>query len=360
MLTGIALGYLVIVLLVAFVIFVYFRRALIYMFDIKRDIDADMTDRINNITLVKSSGTEVEEIQRNVAENAVYSKKGNKQVILSVTLNTWIFIADSFLSTIILLIAIGKYQTDSSQLASILVTFLPNLSMLSLPIIMMIKTLRAAARAANCADRIGQLTEPKPQILPNIEGKKVDEIRNIVFEEVSFAYPQDLNNIIIPPTTFTLEEGKSYAFVGETGSGKSTIGRLLLRLYDPTTGKVLINGVDDLKSLNLPDYLAKVGYVEQNPQMFYGNFWENISYGIFNASKEAIIAAAKKANLHDFIMSLPEAYETILGERGFLLSGGQKQRLVIARIFLKDPDLVILDEATSALDNIVEKKSKPN
>ena len=356
MLTGIALGYLVIVLLVAFVIFVYFRRALIYMFDIKRDIDADMTDRINNITLVKSSGTEVEEIQRNVAENAVYSKKGNKQVILSVTLNTWIFIADSFLSTIILLLAIGKYQTDSSQLASILVTFLPNLSMLSLPIIMMIQTLRAAARAANCADRIGQLTEPKPQILPNIEGKKVDEIRNIVFEEVSFAYPQDLNNIIIPPTTFTLEEGKSYAFVGETGSGKSTIGRLLLRLYDPTTGKVLINGVDDLKSLNLPDYLAKVGYVEQNPQMFYGNFWENISYGIFNASKEAIIAAAKKANLHDFIMSLPEAYETILGERGFLLSGGQKQRLVIARIFLKDPDLVILDEATSALDNIVEKE----
>ena len=356
MLTGIALGYLVIVLLVAFIIFIYFRRALIYMFDIKRDIDADMTDRINNITLIKSSGTEVEEIQRNVAENAVYSKKGNKQVVLSVTLNTWIFIADSFLSTIILLIAIGKYQSNPDQLASILVTFLPNLSMLSLPIIMMIQTLRAAARAANCADRIGQLTEPKPQILPNIEGKKVDEIRNIVFEEVSFAYPQDLNNIIIPSTTFTLEEGKSYAFVGETGSGKSTIGRLLLRLYDPTTGKVLINGTDDLKSLNLPDYLAKVGYVEQNPQMFYGNFWENIAYGIFNASKKAIIAAAKKANLHDFIMSLPEAYETILGERGFLLSGGQKQRLVIARIFLKDPDLVILDEATSALDNIVEKE----
>jgi len=171
-----------------------------------------------------------------------------------------------------LLIAIGKYQSNPDQLASILVTFLPNLSMLSLPIIMMIQTLRAAARAANCADRIGQLTEPKPQILPNIEGKKVDEIRNIVFEEVSFAYPQDLNNIIIPSTTFTLEEGKSYAFVGETGSGKSTIGRLLLRLYDPTTGKVLINGTDDLKSLNLPDYLAKVGYVEQNPQMFYGNF----------------------------------------------------------------------------------------
>jgi len=171
-----------------------------------------------------------------------------------------------------LLIAIGKYQTDSSQLASVLVTFLPNLSMLSLPIIMMIQTLRAAARAANCADRIGQLTEPKPQILPNAEGKRVDEIRTIVFEKVSFAYPQDLNNIIIPPTTFTLKEGRSYAFVGETGSGKSTIGRLLLRLYDPTTGRVLINGIDDLKSLNLPDYLARVGYVEQNPQMFYGNF----------------------------------------------------------------------------------------
>ncbi|ATG97322.1 ABC transporter ATP-binding protein [Mesoplasma lactucae] len=356
MLTGIALGYIIVVLLIGFIIFVYFRRALIYMFDIKRDIDTDMTDRINNITLIKSSGTEVEEIQRNAEQNEVYSKAGNKQVVLSVCLNVWIYIANAFLPTIILLIAIAHYQNDTHQLIITITTFLPNVGMLSLPIVMMIQTLRAATRASNCADRIGQLTDPKPTILPNTDGKKIDHIDDVIFDKVTFAYPQDKTNIIIPETNLTLEKGKSYAFVGETGSGKSTIGRLLLRLYDPTSGKILINNTDDLKKINLPTYLSKVGYVEQNPQMFYGNFWDNIGYGCFNATHDEIIAAAKKANLHDFIMSLPEGYETILGERGFLLSGGQKQRLVIARVFLKDPDLIILDEATSALDNIVEKE----
>jgi len=354
LLTGISVGFVVGVLLIGFVLFVFFRRALIRMFDFKREVDAAMTDRIINISLIKSSGQELQEIARNEKNNAIYSATGNSPVILSVILNVWIALANSFLPTIIVLIAIS--WMDPVELVPVLVTFIPNVGMLTYPIIMMIQTLRAATRASNCADRIGQLTKPKPTILENTNGPKINTIKDITFDGVAFAYPKYPEKYIIPPTTIKFEKGKSYAFVGETGSGKSTIAKLLLRLYDPVNGNILVNDKEKLTEVNLPSYLDRIGYVEQNPQIFFGNFWENISYGMFNATQKEIMAAAKKANLHDFIMTLPDKYETILGERGFLLSGGQKQRLVIARVFLKNPDLIILDEATSALDNIVEKE----
>jgi len=355
-LTGIAVGYVVGVLAIGFVLFVFFRRALIRMFDFKREVDAAMTDRILNISLIKSSGQELEEIARAEHNNAIYNKAGNLPVILSVILNVWIVIANGFLPTIIVLVAVSTNIVADKDVPTILTTFIPNVGMLSYPIIMMIQTLRGATRASNASDRIGQLTKPKPTILPNKRGPKILKIDDIVFDKVGFAYPKYPDKMIIPPTSLRFEKGKSYAFVGETGSGKSTIAKLLLRLYDPVTGEILINDTEPLNKVNLPSYLEHVGYVEQNPQIFFGNFWENIGYGMFNATHEQIEAAAKKANLHDFIMTLPDKYETVLGERGFLLSGGQKQRLVIARVFLKNPDLIILDEATSALDNIVEKE----
>jgi ATP-binding cassette subfamily B protein len=144
--------------------------------------------------------------------------------------------------------------------------------MITYPIIMLIQTLRAATRSSNSSDRIGQLTKPKPTILINENGPKIDHIDDIAFEHVAFAYPKYPDKYIIPPTSLEFEKGKSYAFVGETGSGKSTIAKLLLRLYDPIAGSIVINKEEKLNEANLPSYLDQVGYVEQNPQIFFGNF----------------------------------------------------------------------------------------
>ncbi|WP_027063161.1 ABC transporter ATP-binding protein [Mesoplasma seiffertii] len=354
---GIALGYIFAVIIIATIIFIFFRRKLIIAFDIKRDVDTDMTDRIANISLIKANGLEEYEIQRLEKMNNRYNRSSDVVVSLSALLNLWITITTSFLSTFIIIIAALKAISGDQSIMSDLVLALPLLSQMVVAIVMLVPTLRAAARASNSADRIGQLTEPIPEIDPNLEnGKLISSIDEIEFVNLQFAYPKKKEKIILPTMNFTFKKGRSYAFVGETGSGKSTIARLLLRFYDPIQGEIIINKKDKLTELNLPNYLSHVGYVEQEPQIFFGDFYENIRYAKFDATDEEIYEACKKAKLHDFILTLPEGYKTILGQRGFLLSGGQKQRLVIARVFLKNPDLIILDEATSALDNIVEKE----
>lgn len=356
---AVGLGYVLAVLIIAVVIFIFYRRSMIRAYDVKRVVDADMTDRINNITLIKSSGTELYEIDRLQKKNEEYNRKGDLMVFFSATLNFWLQVTISFLTTLILIITVVgtiNGNISSKDITTTLTLGLPMVSSMSLSVIMLVPTLRAASRSSNASDRIKELTSPKPTILPNLEGPKIEQIDKITFKNLDFAYPKKPKKIIIPKMNLVFEKGKSYAFVGETGSGKSTIGRLLLRYYEPVKGQILINDQYDLTKVNLPSYLDRIGYVEQDPQIFYGNFVDNIRYGRFNATKEEVIEAAKKAKLHDFILTLPEGYETVLGQRGFLLSGGQKQRLIIARVFLKNPDLIILDEATSALDNIVEKE----
>ncbi|ATZ16413.1 ATP-binding cassette subfamily B protein [Entomoplasma freundtii] len=349
--------YVLVVLAIAVIIFIYYRRALITAYDIKREVDADMTDRINNITLIKSSGSELYEIDRLFDLNETYNRKGDKMVLLSSLLNFWLMVTISFLTTILTtIVVVQAIKSSTLSMASDLTLGLPLVASMALSIIMLVPTLRAASRASNASTRIQELTSPKPTILPNLDGPKITHIDRIDFKDLVFAYPQKPDKIIIPKMNFTFEKGKSYAFVGETGSGKSTIGRLLLRYYEPLKGNIVINDKYNLDDVNLPSYLDHVGYVEQDPQIFYGNFYDNIRYGLFGATDKQVIEAAKKAKLDSFIRTLPDGYDTILGQRGFLLSGGQKQRLVIARIFLKNPDLVILDEATSALDNIVEKE----
>lgn len=352
------LSYIIVVLVISFYLFVLFRRALIRTYDFKREVDADLTDRISNITLIKSNGSEMYEINRLAALNERYNRIGDRMVLWSSILNFWLLMTINFAGTIltVALVIIGIKNNNMLSVASDLTLGLPLLSTMTLPIILLVPTLRAAARAANASSRISQLTKPQPKILPNHKGPIIDSINEIEFKNIKFAYPKKPKQIILPNTSLKFEKGKSYAFVGETGSGKSTIGRLLLRYYEPIDGEIIINNQHSLSKLHLKSYLDHVGYVEQDPQIFYGNVYDNIRYGNFNATNEEVIEAAKKAKLHDFVMTLPEGYETILGQRGFLLSGGQKQRLVIARLFLKNPDLIILDEATSALDNIVEKE----
>ncbi|ATQ35713.1 ABC transporter ATP-binding protein [Mesoplasma entomophilum] len=354
---------------IAVLIFIQNRRKLIAAFDRKREVDQDMTDRISNISLIKSSGLEEYEVKRVEDLNEIYNRAGDKAVQWSALLTQWIQItASAMMPLFVIIFCVAFLKNGNTELllvkmplAQVLVSFVVG------AIAMLIPTLRSATRAQNAAQRISELTDPEPTIKPNPQGPEIEKINSITFENVSFAYPKKPEKTILPKMNITFEKGKSYAFVGETGSGKSTIAKLLLRFYMPVDGQIMVEGKyknedslvkdsHDLNTINLPAYLSRVGYVEQEPQILFGDFFENIRYAKFDATDEEIMKACKKANLHDFIISLKDGYNTILGQRGFLLSGGQKQRLVIARVFLKNPDFLILDEATSALDNIVEKE----
>jgi ATP-binding cassette subfamily B protein len=186
---------------------------------------------------------------------------------------------------------------------------------------------------------------------PGAPALKVDG-GEVVFDEVRFAY--DASRPILKGVSFRVAPGETLALVGPSGSGKSTIGRLLFRFYDVTGGAIRIDG-QDLRDVTQDSLHAQIGVVPQDTVLFNDTIRYNIAYGQPEADEEAVVAAARAAKIHDFIMGLPEGYDTQVGERGLKLSGGEKQRVGIARTLLKDPPILLLDEATSALDTETEQ-----
>lgn len=184
--------------------------------------------------------------------------------------------------------------------------------------------------------------EPDAVELQNPKGE-------ISFHDVSFEYPDD-HNIVFTNLNLRVNAGEKVAIVGPSGGGKSTLCNLIPRFYDVTCGKILLDG-EDIKSFTLKSLRKNIGMVQQDVYLFSGTVFENIAYGRLDAGREEVIDAAKKAGAHEFISNLKDGYDTYVGERGVKLSGGQKQRISIARVFLKNPPIIILDEATSALDN---------
>ena len=195
--------------------------------------------------------------------------------------------------------------------------------------------------------------ETKPEIVDKPGAVDLKDVKgNIEYKNVSFSY--DTANNVLENINIQIDAGKTIALVGPSGGGKTTLCSLLPRFYDVTGGSVTIDG-HDVRDVTLKTLRKAIGIVQQDVYMFAGSIKENIAYGKPDATDKEIIEAAKNANIHDFIVGLDEGYDTYVGERGTRLSGGQKQRIAIARVFLKNPRILILDEATSALDNESER-----
>jgi len=212
-------------------------------------------------------------------------------------------------------------------------------------------------RAAGASDRLVELLQVQSLIVSNTTNTdQISDLSPVVsFENVSFFYTQRTERAILDNISFSINPGESVAIVGPSGAGKSTLFELIQRFYDPQLGIISFDGVD-IKELEHHAYREQMALVPQQPVLFSANVGYNIAYGNPDASQEQIISAAKAANAHEFIMQLPEQYQSFLGEKGVRLSGGQKQRIAIARAILKNPRILLLDEATSALDAQSEGK----
>ncbi|XP_023226484.1 ABC transporter B family member 10-like [Centruroides sculpturatus] len=347
----------VLILLVAGLTFGILRRWYRKLRKTYTNVNAKALDRLNVVRLIKANASEDYEINYFNDLHREYNRVG-RSVDQRESLTFGIFMTAISSINIIAVVAGIIFITfgliKPSEIATKFVPFVLSTNTLIFPIFQTIGVLGRLASTTISIQRLESLLEQKSEIVVPDRPHKVRRIeKDIVFENVCFAYKAE--KYILENFSFRFKRNKSYALVGTTGAGKTTISKLLLRFYDPQRGRILING-HDLRKVDLKSYLSRVGYIEQEPEIFNGTIAQNITYGSFDASPSEIETAAEKANLANFIASLPAQYETIVGEKGFILSGGQKQRILIARMLLKNPDLIILDEATSALDNIVERQ----
>ena len=317
------------------------------------DVNASLHDTLAGIRVVQSFANETVECEKFKKSNEGFlkSKDANYHCMGSFMSGNLFFQGLMYLVTLVFggwLIAHGQMEAaDLAMYALYIGIFISPIQILVELTEMMQKGLSGFHRFLDVID-----TEPEIVDAPGAE-ELTDVTGHVCYEDVSFHYSDD-DTSVLSHVSFEIPAGKSIALVGPSGSGKTTICSLLPRFYDVTGGKITIDG-KDIRNLTLKSLRETIGLVQQDVYLFCGTIRENIAYGKPGASQKEIESAAKKANIHDFIMGLPDDYDTFVGERGTRLSGGQKQRISIARVFLKNPSILILDEATSALDNESER-----
>ena len=315
-------------------------------------ISNHLQDTISNITIIKSFGNEQYEIDRFTEFSHNYMEK-NLEATRFLSISTPIINTLNQLGNVITLV-FGAWGVMFGRLTiGELTALLTYVTLLNKPINRFNGLISMLQKAGVSAQSIFSVLDTKLEVSDKEDAINLTSVGgNIKFEEVGFGY-QD-NELVIDNFNLDIKPGMSVAFVGSSRAGKSTIAKLAARFYDPKNGKVLIDG-QDLRDVSLSSLRSHIGIVPQETLLLYGTVRDNIIYGKLDATEEEIIAAAKAANAHDFIMGFPDGYNSIIGEQGVKLSGGQRQRIAIARVLLKNPQIVILDEATSALDSESEK-----
>jgi len=317
------------------------------------EINGQIEDNLSGIRVVKSFTNEE-------TENAKF-EKGN-QGFLSAKKNSYLYMGlfHAGLGSFTILIQVNVIIVGTLLIAngvlnvSDLLTFLLYISIFTDPVRTLIDFTEQFQNGYTGFERFMEIMNIAPDIQDRPQATTLTNVKgNIDFENVSFQY-EETTDLVLNKVNLHVPAGAYMALVGSSGAGKSTLCSLIPRFYDVTDGAIRIDG-QDIRDITLKSLRSQIGIVQQDVYLFVGTVYENILYGRPDATREEVIEAAKKANAHDFIMSLPNGYDTDIGQRGIKLSGGQKQRLSIARVFLKNPPILIFDEATSALDNESEK-----
>ena len=317
------------------------------------DVNSSLQDTLAGIRVVQSFANEKIEREKFKKSNEGFlvSKDANYHCMGSFMSGNLFFQGMMYLITLVFggwLIAHGKMEAaDLAMYALYIGIFIS-------PIQILVELTEMMQKGLSGFRRFLDVVETEPEIVNAPDAEPLENVKGEVeYKNVSFHYSDD-DTPVLDRVSFKIPAGRSIALVGPSGSGKTTICSLLPRFYDVTGGVITIDG-QDVRKLTLESLRSQIGLVQQDVYLFCGSIRENIAYGKPGASMEEIIDAAKKANIHEFIMSLPDGYDSFVGERGTRLSGGQKQRISIARVFLKNPPILILDEATSALDNESER-----
>lgn len=315
-------------------------------------VNASLQDSLAGIRVVKSFANEDIERDKFSHSNQLFlQSKTNNYYRMGLFHAGNNFFQGMLYATI--LVAGGYFIANGSLDPISLATYALYINIFVAPIEVLVEFTEMFQKGFSGFKRFLEVIETKPDIVDSPNAIPIKEVEGVIdYEDVCFSYSDD--ETVLDHINFHIDAGKSIALVGPSGGGKTTICSLLPRFYDVNSGSIKIDG-KDVRGLSLDSLRKAIGIVQQDVYLFTGSIKENIAYGKPGAHDDEIIEAAKKANIHDFIISLPDGYDTYVGERGTRLSGGQKQRISIARVFLKDPKILILDEATSALDNESER-----
>ena len=317
------------------------------------EINSKIEDKLSGIRVVKSfANEEIEEEKFDVGNQGFLSSKRNSYQYMG-TYHSGLA-AFTNLITVIVIAAGSMFITKGMVSIADLLTFMLYINNFIEPVNKLINFTEQFQNGITGYERFLEILSICPDITDDEAEYEPDTLKgNIEFENVSFKYEDSLEDVL-KNVNLKVQEGEYIALVGFSGAGKTTLCSLIPRFYEVTSGCIRIDGMD-IRNIRLKNLRNNIGIVQQEVYLFAGTVYENILYGKPDATREEVIEAAKSANAHEFIMGLPNGYDTDIGQRGVKLSGGQKQRLSIARVFLKNPPILIFDEATSALDNESEK-----
>jgi len=320
---------------------------------VQGELNAEIESSISGIRLTKAYNNESYEQTKFEKVNSQY-RKARSNIFREIGLYGS---GNDFFANLanLAVLIFGGYFVYKNRIDYIdLTTYFLYVNFLIRPIQRLTNSMEQLQQGFSGIEKFYQIMDVEPKIVSKPKAlKKSDFIGDIQFKNVEFSYSQDEHEFVLKNFSYEIPAGRKVAIVGETGVGKTTISKLLPRFYDVLKGEIKIDGIN-VKDYDLYDLRSAIGIIQQDVFIFWGTIKDNILYGRPDATFEEVVEAAKKAQIHDFIMSLEQGYDSLTGERGVKLSGGQQQRISIARLFLKNPKILILDEATSSLDNITE------